>query len=230
MAKFKGNIRKKTEKQLIRKFISIFNACAIKKKKLNQRMSFVLTGGPSPVNLYKSLSNSKIDWSNIDFFWGDERCVDHKSKNSNYNLVKKHLLNKIKINIKNIYSINTKNKNVNWSALNYEKVIKKYFDNRKKSFDIILLGMGPDGHIASIFEDQMYLKTNRVISPVIRKDFKRITINLKIINKAKNIFLWLNSKKQTKIFKLLERDKKKIPVYFLKKRKTIIYTIALNNI
>ena len=70
----------------------------------------------------------------------------------------------------------------------------------------------------------MYLKTNRVISPVIRKDFKRITINLKIINKAKNIFLWLNNKKITKIFKKIIKNKN-VPVSNLKKSSTTLFLI-----
>jgi len=80
------NIKKKNEKSLIREFLQIFKREIDKKKKSKSRLSFVLTGGSSPVNLYKKLAKSNIDWSNIDLFWGDERFVSNKSKNSNFRM------------------------------------------------------------------------------------------------------------------------------------------------
>ena len=62
-------IKKKTEKRLINEFLLIFKNCAQKKEKTKQRLSFVLSGGKSPINLYKQLSKLKINWNNIDFFW-----------------------------------------------------------------------------------------------------------------------------------------------------------------
>ena len=88
MRKFKKILRKKTEKQLIREFISLFKICIAKKERLNQRFGLVLPGGSSPVNLYKALSKTKINWKNIDLFWVDERFVSQGSNNSNFRLVK----------------------------------------------------------------------------------------------------------------------------------------------
>ena len=84
MPKLKKIIKKNSEKHLINEFISFFKDLSKKKTKLNKRFSFVLTGGTSPINLYKSLSKAEIDWKNIDLFWGDERFVSSKSANSNY--------------------------------------------------------------------------------------------------------------------------------------------------
>ena len=72
-------IREKNENSLINDFIKIFNKEILKKKKRKKRLSFVLTGGASPKNLYKRLSQANIDWSNVDLFWGDERFVSNKS-------------------------------------------------------------------------------------------------------------------------------------------------------
>ena len=157
-------------------------------------------------------------------FWVDERFVSQRSNNSNFKLVKKHLINKINISRKNIFPVNTQKNTINESANDYEKSIKKYFRNKKVSFDLILLGMGSDGHIASIFPDNIDLKSNRMISIILRKDFKRITLNLNFINKAKKIFLWLNNKKKSNIYKKI-RNKIKIPVNYLKKSKTILFLI-----
>ena len=225
MTKFNKILRKKTEKQLIIEFISLFKSYIAKKEKLNQRFRFVLTGGSSPINLYKSLSKTKINWQNIDLFWGDERYVSQRSNNSNFKLAKKYLINKININKKNIFAVDTRKNTVNTSAKDYEKRIKKYFKNQKISFDLILLGMGSDGHIASLFPNNINLKTNRITSAILRKDFKRITLNLNVINKAKKIFLWLNNKKKSNIYKKI-KNKKKIPVNYLKKSKTNLFLIS----
>ena len=68
-------IRKKREKLLIESFIRDFKKAAKSKERRKERLSFVLTGGSSPINLYKKLSKADVNWKNIDFFWGDERYV-----------------------------------------------------------------------------------------------------------------------------------------------------------
>jgi len=224
MTKFNKILRKKTEKQLINEFISSFKRSVARKERLKQRFGFVLTGGTSPINLYKSLSKAKINWKNIDLFWGDERYVSEKSNNSNLYLVKKYLINKINIKKKNIFAINTKTISPIDSSNDYTKRIKRYFKNKKICFDLILLGMGSDGHIASIFKDNNDLKTSKISSVIFRDDFYRITLNLKTINKAKKIFLWLNNKKKSDIYKKIRKNKK-IPVNFLKKNKTDLFII-----
>ena len=88
-------INKKSEKSLIDQFIDDLKKDYLKKKKLNKRFSFVLTGGQSPKKLYRKLAKINIDWSNFDFFWGDERYVSHLSINSNYRLANDELIRKI---------------------------------------------------------------------------------------------------------------------------------------
>ena len=223
MPKLKKIIKKNSEKHLINEFISFFKDLSKKKTKLNKRFSFVLTGGTSPINLYKSLSKAEIDWKNIDLFWGDERFVSSKSTNSNYNLVKKYFLNKINIKNKNIYKINTNKEDVSSSADDYENKIKSYFKNKKISFDLILLGMGLDGHVASLFPNNIKLNKLKIVSTVIRKDFKRITLNIKTINNSKKIVLWLNIKKTSTIYQKIKKEKK-IPVNYLNKKKLTIFS------
>ena len=217
-------IRKDSENSLIKSFVKEFAKISTKRFKQNKRLSFALTGGTSPINLYKKLSQVDLNWNNIDFFWGDERFVHQKSKDSNYNIGFKYLIKKIKIKKSQIYHIDTKKKSLNLSALDYEKKIKKYFKKKKISFDVMLLGLGQDGHIASIFPKDLKLKSKRITATVIRKDFQRITLNINTINLAKNIFLWLPSKKIKKIFiKKKNQKNKKIPVAFLKKNKSTIF-------
>ena len=218
-------IKKKNEKSLIREFLQIFKREIDKKKKSKSRLSFVLTGGSSPINLYKKLAKSNIDWSNIDLFWGDERFVSNKSKNSNFKMANDLFIKKVKINKRNLFYINTKTKDINQSSLEYQNKIKKYFKNKKIKFDICLLGMGNDGHVASIFPNTNILKKKSIVSPVNRGDFKRITIGLKIINNSKKIFLWLSKKSKTSIFKKLRLKGKKIPINNLNKKKLYCFLI-----
>ena len=217
-------IIKKSEKSLIDEFIARLKKEILSKKKKKNRFSLVLTGGSSPIKLYKKLALSNIDWSCVDLFWGDERYVSHKSKDSNFKLAYDTFIEKIKINKKNIFSINT-NKNIKICSNEYSKKIKNYFKNKKISFDYFLLGMGVDGHIASIFpEDNNFFKTF-ISKPVYRKDFKRITLSLKVINNSKKIILWLNKKSKFTNYDILKKLGKKIPVNNLNKSKTIYYKI-----
>ena len=85
--------------------------------------------------------------------------------------------------------------------------------------------MGLDGHIASLFPNYDNLYKKFISYPVIRKDFKRITLSLNIINNSKKILLWLNNKSKVKAYLRLIREGKKIPVNNLNKRNTIIYKV-----
>ncbi len=223
--RFMKIIKKNTENQLIESFIDEFLKKTNKLEKKAKKISFVLTGGESPIKLYNKLSVSKINWNNINFFWGDERFVSKNSIHSNYKLVKDNFLKFIKIKKNQIYYINTKKSNVEQSSLDYNKRILNYFKSKKISFDIILLGMGNDGHIASLFKDNINKNKNKITSSVIRNDFQRITLNIKTINKSKFIFLWLNTKKKATFFNLIRKKKiyKHVPVNYLNKKKLIIF-------
>ena len=217
-------INKKSEKSLISLFINNLKKDYLKKKKQNKRLSFVLTGGESPRKLYRKLSKINIDWNNIDLFWGDERYVSPLSKNSNYKLAVNELIKKIKIDKKNIFPIKTQ-KSISKCSLDYSATIRRYFKNKKINFDYCLLGMGEDGHIASLFPYSKNLKKKFITQPVIRKDFKRITLGLNVINNSKKILLWLNNKSISRIYLKIKKKGKKIPVNNLNKKNTIIYKI-----
>jgi len=223
MAKFAKIIHQNNENFLITKFIRLFRAKNRNKGK--RRFSFVLTGGSSPIKLYKHLAKSRnINWNKIDFFIGDERYVKDTSRNSNIKMCKKYLLDKIKISDNQIYKISTNKKSVKESVLDYEKKIKKYFFNKKVVFDLILLGIGNDGHIASLFKNNINKKTNKNITFIKRKDFLRITLTLKCLNNSKSIFLWAPGRVKSNIVKKILLDKKFMyPVSFLKEKNNFLF-------
>ena len=222
MAKFAKKIHENNEILLIKKFIRLFKYKLQNYKK--RRFSFVLTGGDSPIKLYKYLArDKKINWRKIDFFIGDERFVKESSKNSNIGMCKKYLLNKIKISKNQIYSISTQKLTIIQSVVEYENKIKNYFSNKKVEFDLVLLGIGNDGHIASLFKNNIKKKNNKNVKFVKRKDFFRISLTLKCINKSKNIFLWAPGEKNSIVKKILTDKKLKYPASFLRKKNNYLF-------
>ena len=222
MAKFAKKIHENNEILLIKKFIRLFKYKLRDYKK--RRFSFVLTGGDSPIKLYKYLArDKKINWRKIDFFIGDERFVKESSKNSNIGMCKKYLLNKIKISKNQIYNISTQKLTISQSVVEYENKIKNYFSNKKVKFDLVLLGIGNDGHIASLFKNNIQKKNNKNVKFVKRKDFFRISLTLKCINKSKNIFLWAPGEKNSIVKKILTDKKLKYPASFLKKKNNYLF-------
>ena len=134
MAKFREIIQESNENLLIKKFIRMFYKNLRKRLKKSRRFSFVLTGGESPIKLYRKLANTKyIPWKKIDFFIGDERYVKENSKYSNIRLCKKYLLNKIKISNHQIYQITTNQKSLKKDAYDYE-FLDKLVDLSEKDF------------------------------------------------------------------------------------------------
>jgi len=225
MAKFSKIIRENNENLLINKFIDLFRKRLDRKVKNGKRLSFVLTGGKSPIKLYKKLAiTKKLNWSNVDFFIGDERYVKETSKNSNINLCKKYFLNKIKISQKQIFKIPTSSNSIKKDVNKYKKKIKKYFLNKNISFDILLLGIGNDGHIASLFIKNIKKKNSLLVDYVKKKDFLRITLSIKCINNSESIFLWAPGKRKKIIIKKILSDKyKKYPASYLRKKNNILF-------
>ena len=105
-----------------------------------------------------------------------------------------------------------------------KKKIKKYFLNKKISFDLILLGVGQDGHIASLFKKNINIKSRKNVDFVKRKDFYRITLTLKCLNNGKSIFLWMPGIRKIDIVeKILMDNKKKYPASHLKGKEKFLF-------
>ena len=223
MAKFAKIIQENNEIVLIKKFLILFRRKIADAGK--SRLSFVLTGGESPKRLYKHLAkNKKIPWKKIDFFISDERYVKENSKYSNICMCRKYLLNKIKILDSQIYKISTSQHSLKKDSQNYEKKIKRYFSKKKVSFDLTILGIGQDGHIASLFKNNINKKSKKNVDFIKRKDFSRITLTLKCLNNSKSIFLWAPGKVKSNIVKKILSDQKfKYPVSFLKEKNNFLF-------
>jgi 6-phosphogluconolactonase len=154
------------------------------------RFTFVLSGGSTPKQLYALLAQPSyqeaIDWQKVHFFWGDERAVPFEDSRNNAKMCYDELLNKVPVNPANIHIMRT-DIAPEESAIEYEKVLKQYFEASDVTFDFVLLGMGDDGHTLSLFpgtdvinEESAWVKAFYLPS----QEMFRITLTAPVVNNA----------------------------------------------
>jgi len=203
---------------------------AINIKKLilsnSQRFDLALSGGSSPKILFDIIASKfseKICWSNVHFWWSDERCVPPEDNESNYKMAKEHLLDPLKIASDHIHRIK--------GEILPEDSSKEYSDEIKSNLrlrgdfpvlDLILLGMGPDGHTASLFPDQLdLLKSEKCceVSTFPSTGQKRVTFTSKLINNAENVIFFVPGiSKQQRVKEIVNGDKQslKLPANYIR--------------
>lgn len=156
------------------------------------RFDFVLTGGSSPITLYKELSTTykdKIDWTKVYFFFGDERSVLPNHKDYNGLMAKENLFDNLQTPANHIFYFDT-TLSPQEAAKAYEEKLAKHFNHKQIVFDLILLGMGEDAHTASIFpHTDLVNKTNAGVESVFVEKLNtyRMSLTAPLINQAKNI-------------------------------------------
>ncbi|MBS3945600.1 MAG: 6-phosphogluconolactonase [Melioribacter sp.] len=168
--------------------------------------NLVLSGGSTPGVVFDFLSNNcktEIEWNKIRFFWGDERCVPPDHPDSNYLIAYKHLFSKIVIPEKNIFRIEGENK-PELEAQRYSRIILQNVPlvNNFPLFDLIMLGLGEDGHTASIFPDNLELINKENICEVTEHPIsrqKRITLTGKVINNSRKVIFLITGNSKNKI-------------------------------
>lgn len=128
------------------------------------RFSLAISGGSSPFKLFELWSGKyieKIDWSSLDLFWVDERCVSPDNPESNYGTAKKMLLDKIPLHQDHIHRIQGEN-NPAAEANRYDGFVRSYL-GKMQGYDMVILGIGGDGHTSSIFSGQAHLLKSKKI-------------------------------------------------------------------
>ena len=153
------------------------------------RFTIALAGGSTPKPLYESLSGQSLPWSKIHVFWGDERYVPATDKDSNQLMARQAWLDKIDIPASNIHPINTNGKDPAQDAKKHEAELHQFFQTQSgtnPAFDLILLGMGDDGHTASLFPHTDALQVQDHLITVGNKDGQpRLTFSVPLINQAR---------------------------------------------
>lgn len=180
-----------------------------------------LSGGSTPKLIFDVLATQygdTINWSQIHFYWGDERCVAPTDEQSNFKMTQDHLFSKIKVPKENIHRILGENQPMG-EAMRYANLLEINLDRVDDipQFDLVLLGMGDDGHTASIFPHEMELweaDDHCVVATHPDSGQKRVSITGTVINKAKAvIFLVTGETKAEKVKEIHSKlgDYKKYP-------------------
>lgn len=181
-----------------------------------------LSGGSTPRALFELLAvpeNAQhIGWSKVHVFWGDERTVPPDHPDSNYRMAKEALLDFVALPASNVHRISGELEPVR-AAAEYEQMLRSFFAKRagKTRFDLILLGMGDDGHTASLFPDTEALnETERLVvaNHVPKLDTWRITLTAPVINDAAHVaFLVAGAGKAAVLKRVLQgpRQPHKLP-------------------
>src|SRR5947199_8156274 len=179
------------------------------------RFTIALSGGSTPKVLYSLLGDepycSQIDWARVDIFWSDERCVPPDSEESNYHLAQQVLLNKIPIPASQVHRMPADQPDRDAASQAYTEEMQRTFGtNGIPNFDLIQLGMRPEGHTASLFPHQQSLhEQQRLVMPVSvpKPPPQRLTFTPPLLNAARHIlFLVTGSEKADAVHAVLEGE------------------------
>jgi 6-phosphogluconolactonase len=180
------------------------------------RFTIALSGGSTPKSLFNLLAtNAKnvLPWDRMFFFWGDERHVPPTDPDSNYRMAEETMLSKIPVAAGNVFRFAAENPDAAAVADAYEQTLRKFFALQPVEFprfDLILLGMGPDGHTASLFPNTAGLKekSRLVIANWVDKlKTSRLSLTLPVINAAACVaFLVSGTDKAPALHAVLEGD------------------------
>jgi len=191
-----------------------FSSYFVDKLKDKDTFHVALSGGSTPKIVFDVLADNfagKVDWSKVHFYWGDERCVPPTDDESNYKMTVEHLFSKIDVPEANIHRILGEIDPVN-EALRYANLLEINLDRVDKvpQFDLVILGMGDDGHTASIFPHEIALwdaEDHCVVATHPDSGQKRVSINGKVINTAKEVaFLVTGASKAEKVEAVIEKN------------------------
>jgi 6-phosphogluconolactonase len=179
--------------------------------------NLVLAGGSTPKKLYGLLAErTDIDWSKWQFFMGDERYVPRDDERSNQKLARDTLLSKIPIKDQQVHAVPVDEPTVKQAAAMYETHIMDYFRDSKPVFDLILLGMGSDGHTVSLFPGKLsLLEDNRLVVAskpgVLPPPVDRITFTFPLINAAHSVLFMAAGADKSEAFAQVRQDLMKAP-------------------
>lgn len=173
---------------------------------LNRGFNIALSGGSTPRTIYEQWATIQNEsfWNRVHFFWGDERCVPMYHEDSNYKMARDTLLSKIKINPNRVHWIEGKN-DPHEEVWRYEEELKANLPTGKNGlpeFDWILLGVGTDGHTASLFPNSPESENQQSICVVAQHPDtgqKRISLSLPVINSARKVTFVVTGKEKASI-------------------------------
>ncbi len=197
-----------SEGELADFFISRWRENSSRSIRERGKFTAALSGGKSPVEIYSRLSRAGgLDWGRTFIFQVDERLVPRTSADSNFNMIKSTLLNRIRIPAGNVFPVPVEESTPQLAAERYEAEIKSFFGLRPGEFpvfDLISLGIGEDGHTASLFPGSPALDEKEHIVAAVHPGggmHDRITLTLPVLNRAREVIFAVKGKEKAHIFK-----------------------------
>lgn len=197
------------------------------------RASFVLTGGGTPRPLYQLLANEyghSLDWNLVDVFFGDERHVPHDDDDSNFLMARETLLDGLPLDPARIYPMPTDG-TPEADARAYERTLRDLFDGDTPNFDLVLLGMGADGHVASLFPGSPVLTENErwvvaAEAPPSSPVHDRVTLTFPAINAAHTVlFLVAGASKREPLAAVLRGPEDAPPAERVSARERLLWYV-----
>lgn len=186
------------------------------------QVTVALSGGSTPKLLYERLMQSDlkdvIPWNKIQFFVSDERCVPHDSEESNWGNANRMLLSPLNIQRAQLHPTQDQDKDAGISSTTYEIEVRTFVAggaNGVPSFDIIFLGMGPDGHTASLFPDTKGLEEARRLvmkNHVDKLNADRLTFTFTLLNSAAHIIFLVAGEDKAAVLSEVFANAGKYPV------------------
>jgi 6-phosphogluconolactonase len=180
---------------------------------LKGRFAVAFSGGSTPRRFFSLLAASpyreQIAWASMYFFWADERCVSRGHPDSNYKLAYDTLLSKVPIPEENIHRIKGE-KNPKQAAREYEDSLRQFFGTQPfPVFDLIILGVGVDGHTASLFPGTTAVhERTRIALPVYAEVPKpsRVTLTLPVLNNAAQVLFLASGREKAVVLHEIHED------------------------
>ncbi|MBM4429389.1 MAG: 6-phosphogluconolactonase [Chloroflexi bacterium] len=166
------------------------------------RFTVALAGGETPRATYAQLASkpfsANVDWSRVHIFWGDERCVSPDHPSSNYRMAQEALLGRVAIPGENVHRIRGELDPEGAAAI-YEAELRTFFGRQWPQFDLVLLGMGSDGHTASLFPGSAALGEDKRVAVVVTAHYEdlpawRVTLTAQAINRARQVLLLVSGR------------------------------------
>ncbi len=171
------------------------------------RFSLALSGGSTPGRLYRLLAEepyrAQIPWDDVHLFWGDERCVPPDDPGSNLHLAEEALIARVPLPPENVHQVRGELGPEAASQV-YENTLEDFFCGPRPRFDLVLLGLGEDGHTASLFPDSPVLgEMERLVAPATAvyqdRPTERVTLTLPAINSARQILFLVSGNAKANI-------------------------------
>ncbi len=191
--------------ELINATAEIIVAAISEAIRLRDKCAIALSGGSTPREVYEKLAQesfrARIDWPRVYWFWGDERMVPPEHSESNYRMTREALLAHVPAPASNVHRIKGE-LSPPQAAQNYRATLEAFFKPEEKNFDLILLGLGEDGHTASLFPETTALhETKQSVTEVFvpKLDKWRVTLTLPLINRARKIIFLVAGKSKAEI-------------------------------